>query len=116
MQLVILQTKRSILTSNTKIPPYMFLLLGVLGFNEFMMILRHPLLLTLCLLTLTGWYFVHRTGSYRAVQHVAISSLQGVKDATVEKLRDTLASEDTSSAKSKRESFEMHEMSSKKQD
>ncbi|KAL6939355.1 hypothetical protein ACO0RG_003192 [Hanseniaspora osmophila] len=116
VQLVILQTKRSILTSNTKIPPYMFLLLGVLGFNEFMMILRHPLLLTLCILTLTGWYFVHRTGSYRAVQHVAASSLQGMKDATVEKLRDALTTEQSSSTKSQRESFEMQEMSSKKQD
>ncbi|KAH3903294.1 related to Protein SEY1 [Saccharomycodes ludwigii] len=90
IQIVILQTKRSVLTNSTKIPPWIFVLLIILGFNEFMMVLRHPLLLTLFILGVSFWFFIHRTNSYKAFRQVTVVTAKGIQDAATEKLKDLL--------------------------
>jgi hypothetical protein len=50
---------RSIVTNVAKIPPFIYVLLLVLGWNEFMTILRNPLYLILAILIGTGLFFVH---------------------------------------------------------
>lgn len=60
------EAKNSASRSSTHIPTWMYVLLIVLGWNEFMTVLRNPLLVILCLLILAGAYTLnslHLTGT-----------------------------------------------------
>lgn len=50
---------RSIVSNISKIPPFIYIIILVLGWNEFMAILRNPLYLILTILIGTGVFFIH---------------------------------------------------------
>eukprot|EP01006_Ploeotia_vitrea_P045321 TRINITY_DN66931_c7_g13_i2.p1 TRINITY_DN66931_c7_g13~~TRINITY_DN66931_c7_g13_i2.p1 ORF type:complete len:798 (-),score=459.54 TRINITY_DN66931_c7_g13_i2:154-2547(-) len=62
--------------ANTKLPPWALVMLAVLGFDEFMAVLRNPLLLLLLILVGAGLWFLHRTGTLSPALAVGKSMLQ----------------------------------------
>lgn len=54
-ELTFLETKRSLISQATTIPPWIYVLLLILGWNEFMAIIRSPLYLMLFILVLSTY-------------------------------------------------------------
>lgn len=50
INITVLDSKRSIITTRTHIPPWIYVLLAVLGWNEFVAVIRNPLFVTLTLI------------------------------------------------------------------
>lgn len=71
---------RSIISNIAKIPPFMYVLLLVLGWNEFMAILRNPLYLMIAILTGTGLFFVHMLNLWGPLDLAFQAVLRQVKD------------------------------------
>lgn len=65
-----IETKKSIIQNVTQIPYYIYLIIMVLGWNEFMAILRNPLLTTLILVFGGGLYVLYRLGQLNQVIYV----------------------------------------------
>lgn len=59
---VFLDAKRSTLTQATSIPPWIYLLILFLGWNEFMAVLHNPLYLVLAILALSAWFLTGALG------------------------------------------------------
>ncbi|AOA63321.1 hypothetical protein KP2612_003992 [Komagataella phaffii] len=87
------ETKRSVINSKTEVPLYIYALLLVLGWNEFMIILRNPLLITLLLIGLTGLYLGYKTKLLGPIVQVVQAMIQELQDQAKNKLRDVLVSE-----------------------
>jgi len=60
---------RSIVTNIARIPPFMYALLVILGWNEFMAVIRNPLLLMLILLVGAGVLVIHSMNLWGPVNH-----------------------------------------------
>lgn len=54
-----IEAKRSVMQMNTRIPTYILVLLVVLGWNEFMIVVRNPFILALGLLLAGAWYILY---------------------------------------------------------
>ncbi|ANZ74219.1 BA75_00294T0 [Komagataella pastoris] len=87
------ETKRSVINSKTEVPLYIYALLLVLGWNEFMIVLRNPLLITLLLIGLTGLYLGYKTNLLGPIIQVVQAMVQELQDQAKNKLRDVLAPE-----------------------
>lgn len=66
-----IETKRSIIQSVTQIPYYIYLVILVLGWNEFMAIIRNPLFFTLALLIGAGAYVMYHLNLLKPATIVA---------------------------------------------
>lgn len=111
---------RSIITNIARIPPFMYVLLIVLGWNEFMAVLRNPLLLVLVLMIGTGVFVVHTMGLWGPVNAAANVFITQVKGA----LRNILLDEPAPRVPAYRreqtpengESYELDDLSSTKEE
>lgn len=85
-----IETKRLIIQHITQIPYYIYLVILVLGWNEFMAVLRNPLLFSLLLIIGAGVYALYTMN----MLNPAISVAQRLSDEAVtiakEKLREVL--------------------------
>ena len=90
---VYLDAKRSIAANRTSIPPFMYVLLLVLGWNEFMMILRNPILFVLSIILLTGFYFAYNMQMVGPILTITNSVLNQSKTVIKDKLKDFLLDE-----------------------
>ncbi|CCH61377.1 hypothetical protein TBLA_0E03230 [Henningerozyma blattae CBS 6284] len=88
INLSVLDCKRSTVRSTTHVPIWMYALLVVLGWNEFMMILRNPLYVTLSLLLLVAFYFINKFDLWGPVLNVSQSIIGETRSTIKEKLRD----------------------------
>ena len=71
--MIYLDTKRSLVSQQTKIPIWIYVLLVVLGWNEFISILSSPLYLTAFLLVVAGFIVTHALG-IQAFLYTSVSS------------------------------------------
>lgn len=90
---IYLDAKRSIAANRTSIPPFMYVLLLVLGWNEFMMILRNPILFVLFIILLTGFYFAYNMQMVGPILTITNSVLNQSKTVIKDKLKDFLLDE-----------------------
>jgi hypothetical protein len=79
---------RSVVTNVAKIPPFIYVLLLVLGWNEFMTILRNPLYLILAILIGTGLFFVHTLNLWGPLDMAFQAVLKQAKDHLASVLLD----------------------------
>lgn len=82
--------KRAVALSATHIPYYIWLIILVLGWNEFMMVLRNPLLVVLLLILGTGAYFVVSMNLAGPVLSVADAMMQKVSEEAKKRAREYL--------------------------
>lgn len=86
--------KRSVMQLQTHIPAYIFVILAVLGWNEFTMVLRNPLLMLLVLMFGGAAYVVHTMGMTNTILNILEGSFaRGVAEFK-EFLRKILLTED----------------------
>lgn len=114
INLTVLDSKRSIIKTTTAIPIWMYVLLVVLGWNEFVMVLRNPLLVTLVLLIGVGFIFISKFGLWTPVLSVAHNAVDEVRVTAKEKLRAIVMDEHErpqSVGSAGKESYEMKDMS-----
>lgn len=90
---IYLDAKRSMVANKTSIPTFMYVLLVLLGWNEFMAVVRNPLLFVLAILALTGLYFAYNMQLLGPMLTVTNAMVQQTKLVVKEKLRDVLLDE-----------------------
>ncbi|SMN22979.1 similar to Saccharomyces cerevisiae YOR165W SEY1 GTPase with a role in ER morphology [Maudiozyma saulgeensis] len=116
INLSVLDAKRSMITTTTHIPIWVYALLVVLGWNEFMMILRNPLLITLLLLGVVSAYFVNKFDLWGPVLNVVNSAIGETRSTIKDKLRTFVLEEgelDQRNAKQTPEEYEMDDFEGK---
>lgn len=99
---------RSIVSNIAKIPPFMYVLLIVLGWNEFMAILRNPLYLVLTILICTGLFFVHTLNLWGPLEMAFQAIFKQLKDHLASLLLDDRPPPPM-------ESYEMEDLTGKKE-
>lgn len=87
INLTVIDSKRSIIKTTTSIPLWIYALIAVLGWNEFMMVLRNPFFVTLALMVAVGFFFIHRFGLWGPVMNMAHNAVDEVRFTAKEKLR-----------------------------
>ncbi|KAG7890931.1 hypothetical protein KL936_002215 [Ogataea polymorpha] len=97
MDAIYIEAKRSVMANTTSIPFWMYALVLVLGWNEFMAVLRNPLLFMLLIILATGAYFAHYMGLLRPMLSVAGATFKHTKTVAKQKLRELV--EEAESAK-----------------
>ncbi|KAK6460184.1 putative stress-related vesicular transport protein [Scheffersomyces coipomensis] len=85
-----IETKRSIVQHITQIPYYIYLIIVALGWNEFMAILRNPLLFSLLIIIVAGVYILYQLNLLRPALIVVQRLIDEVINVTKEKLREVL--------------------------
>ncbi|EJS41662.1 sey1p [Saccharomyces arboricola H-6] len=110
INITVLDSKRSIITTRTHIPPWIYILLAVLGWNEFVAVIRNPLFVTLTLIFGAAFFVIHKFGLWGAVVGVVQSTIGETRAVIKDKLRK-FVSEDNEV----KESFEMEDFSKKEQ-
>lgn len=90
--------KRAVAQSATHVPYYMWLIILVLGWNEFMMVLRNPLLVVLLLMLGTGAYLVISMNLAGPVMSVADAMIQKVTEEAKKRAREYLVEQDNRQA------------------
>lgn len=84
------ETKRSIIQNVTQIPYYIYLVIMVLGWNEFMAIIRNPLFFTLALLLGAGTYVMYTLNLLKPATIVAQRMIDEAVVLAKEKLKEFL--------------------------
>lgn len=90
--------KRAVAQSASHVPYYMWLIILVLGWNEFMMVLRNPLLVVLLLMLGTSAYFVVSMNLGGPVLSVADAMIQRVTEEAKKRAREYLIEQDNREA------------------
>ncbi|KAL3236741.1 dynamin-like GTPase SEY1 [Nakaseomyces bracarensis] len=114
INVTVLDSKRSIITSSTHVPIWVYVLIVVLGWNEFMMIIRNPLGVTFLLISVVSFYFIQRLGLWGHVIRVANTVIGETRTTIKDKLKDfVLEEEHGSRSTASSTSFEMKDLSEK---
>ncbi|ODV73568.1 dynamin-like GTPase SEY1 [Cyberlindnera jadinii NRRL Y-1542] len=100
---------RSIISNISKIPPFMYILLIVLGWNEFMAILRNPLYLVLAILIGTGLFFVNTLNLWGPLDLAFHALVKQIKAH----LASILLDDNSATVPQPLESYEMDDLSEK---
>lgn len=111
INVTVLDSKRSIIKTTNSIPIWIYIIIVVLGWNEFMIVIRNPLFVTLTLILGAGFYFVNRLGLWGPVLNVAQSAVGETRSTIKEKLRNLVLDEHERKPIAIPESFEMKDMS-----
>ncbi|KAK6200532.1 putative stress-related vesicular transport protein [Scheffersomyces amazonensis] len=85
-----IETKRSLVQHITQIPYYIYLIIIALGWNEFMAIIRNPLLFSLLLVLGAGLYILYQLNLLRPALVVVQRLIDEVIQVAKEKLREVL--------------------------
>lgn len=88
INVTVIDAKRSILRSNTHIPIWIYFLIVVLGWNEFMIILKNPMYVTLSIIALVTFYFIHKFDLWDPVLRVTYTAIGETRSTVKNKLRD----------------------------
>lgn len=106
INITVLDSKRSIITTRTHIPPWIYVLLAVLGWNEFVAVIRNPLFVTLTLILGATFFVIHKFGLWGPVVNVVQSAVGETRTAIKDKLRQFVVEDHEV-----KESFEMKDFS-----
>lgn len=82
------ETKRSIIQHVTQIPYYIYLIIVVLGWNEFMAIIRNPIFFTLLVIIGAGTYVMYQLNLLKPAMVVAQRMVEESVDIGKQKLRE----------------------------
>ncbi|KAH3687950.1 hypothetical protein WICPIJ_001065 [Wickerhamomyces pijperi] len=110
---------RSIVSNITKIPPFIYLIILILGWNEFMAVLRNPLYLILSILIGTGVFFIHTLnlwGPFNVALNVLIEQAKSYLASILVPEHPHSVSSSQRSTAGKVEEYEMDDLSEKKLD
>ncbi|GAV29418.1 hypothetical protein PMKS-002918 [Pichia membranifaciens] len=110
---IYLDAKRSMVANKTSIPTFMYVLLILLGWNEFMTVIRNPVLFILAIIVITGLYFAYNLQMLGPMLTVTNAMVQQSKAVIKEKLRDVLLDADQKAppdTEPKREQIEVEEV------
>lgn len=109
-----LDSKRAMVANKTSIPVYIWMIILVLGWNEFMAILRNPFLFVIAIIGLTSFYFAYNTQMLGPILTVVSAMLNQTKVVVKNKLRDVLLDDHDMSAQKitseKEESCELKDL------
>lgn len=92
---IYIDAKRSVIANRTSIPWYMYALVVVLGWNEFMAVIRNPLLVLLVVLVSTVLWFAYNTQMLGPMLAIAGATAQKTKQVAKQRLRDMLLDDET---------------------
>lgn len=106
----VIEAKRSIIRTTTHIPLYVYALLVVLGWNEFMIVIRNPLFVTLLVILSVTAYFVHKLNLWAPILALVNSAVSETKALARNKLKVILDDDSSSSSKASKEPTEEYEM------
>ncbi|PVZ97849.1 hypothetical protein BB558_006179 [Smittium angustum] len=70
IDVLFLDAKRSVVSQRSQIPPWMFILMALLGWNEAMTVLFNPVYLVLLIFIGTAVFFIHSLGLWSPVMRV----------------------------------------------
>ncbi|QLG74376.1 hypothetical protein HG535_0G02590 [Zygotorulaspora mrakii] len=115
INITVLDSKRSIIKTTTSIPVWIYILIVVLGWNEFMIVIRNPLFVTLALISIVGFYFVNKFGLWGPVLNVAQSAVGETRSTMKAKLREFVLDSAEKNQTPVLESYEMEDMSNEKE-
>ncbi|EPX74646.1 GTP binding protein Sey1 [Schizosaccharomyces octosporus yFS286] len=87
--LIYLDSKRSVVSTQTRIPPYFWALLLVLGWNEFMAVIRNPFFFMLLLIGGSSVYILYATGMIGPAKVLANRAAGGMVDFVTEKVAES---------------------------
>lgn len=96
------EAKRSVMQTNSHIPMYIIVLLCVLGYNEFMMVIRNPFMIAFLLVLGAAWYVVYSLGMTATVLNLMRSYTTHAFETTKSVARDYLNDDSTRSRPSNR--------------
>lgn len=88
INITVIDSKRSIMRMTTHIPVWIYVLIVVLGWNEFMMVIRNPFYVTMLFILSVGFYFIHRYDLWDPVVRVVSVAIGETKDTVKGKLRE----------------------------
>ncbi|CCF59289.1 hypothetical protein KAFR_0G02570 [Kazachstania africana CBS 2517] len=101
INLTVLDAKRSIITSTNHIPMWIYAIIVVLGWNEFMLVIRNPVFVTLLLIGSVAFYFIHKFDLWGPVLSVVNTAIGETKETLKDKLRTFVLEEDYATAKNR---------------
>lgn len=107
---IYIEAKRSVISQISSIPYYIYLIIMVLGWNEFMMVLRNPLLITFVILIGGGLYFAYNTNTLMPLISVVKVSLNHSKELAKDRLREMLKEEHRPTPQSTKDEIELDEL------
>lgn len=114
INITVLDSKRSIITSATHVPVWIYAVIAVLGWNEFMMIIRNPLFVTLLLISVVSFYFIQRLGLWGPVLNVVNTAVGETRSTIKDKLRSFVLEEhEVKRTATPVEEFEMKDLGEK---
>ena len=93
INITVLDAKRSMIKTTTHIPLWVYAIIVVLGWNEFMIVIRNPLFVTLSILILVSFYFINKFDLWGPVASVAQTAVGETIDTVKLKLRDFVLDE-----------------------
>lgn len=112
-----IEAKRSTIKTTTQIPLYIYALIAVLGWNEFMIIIRNPIFVTVLLILGVAFYFVQKMKLWTPLMNVANAAMSETTQVAKDKLRTLLFNEHETTIKAQSvESFEMQDLSKGKEE
>jgi hypothetical protein len=87
---VYFEAKRSMVANKTSIPTYIYILIIILGWNEFMIVLKNPFLFILTIMLITGFYLSYSSQMLGPIISVGNAMFNQSKVVIRAKLRDAL--------------------------
>lgn len=89
-----IEAKRSTIQSITAIPYWIYIIIVVLGWNEFMAIIKNPLYFSFLAILLVSAYFIHQLNLWGPVRIVVENTVNETVKVTKSKLKEILVDED----------------------
>lgn len=111
---IYVDAKRSTVQTATQIPFYMIVLLIILGWNEFMAVLRSPFLFILLLLAAGAAYVTHTLNMWGPLLQVANAMVNKTLEVARDKLRESLQVDQNYNPR--RKEFALQDLSDRKKE
>lgn len=92
-----LEAKRSVVSTTSKIPSWAIVMIIILGWNEFMTILKNPIYLVLSILVLSGVYVLHALNLWGPAERVITAVTNEVTGMVKAQIADTVHTTGTGS-------------------
>ncbi|GMM37531.1 dynamin-like GTPase [Saccharomycopsis crataegensis] len=93
IDIIYIDAKRSTIQSISSIPYWIYVVIVILGWNEFMAVIRNPLYFTFLSILLVAAYFIHQLNLWGPVKLVVSNTINETAKVSKAKLREILVEE-----------------------
>lgn len=93
VNLTVIDAKRSIIKATTHIPLWIYVIIVVLGWNEFMVVIKNPFYVTMLLILSVAFFFIHRFNLWNPVLNVISAAIGETRQTVKGKLREYVLEE-----------------------